>query len=296
MEEKRHLIRFIETSPAFDNSAKLKAILFVSGAKPNTYIHFRVQENIHDKHEFERLLKLNGIVFKTSRAKGFEEITRVSGNKVVWKLKGIWYGYDLFRNKKSQNEFERYVALVKRQKHEAADKLAGKIYGYPSCCIRKFIAEHNPVILPKKYSYYQYYKRLRDSDKAFPFISHTPCSPHCNQSAVQNKKYSAAIKKWAPKFYKTYSQKKTYRVPVIVDIESGTDLWKKRDGHDYVLVTKKPIEGKYYELSWLSKAAFPRGTVLDAIIAIQYGYANVTILKKLGMLKNFHHERKFTIP
>ncbi len=293
MEEKRHLLRFIETSKAFDNSAKLKAILFVSGAKPNTYVHLRVQKNIDDKHEFERLLKLNHILFNASRAKGFEEIAKIQGNTAVWKMKGIWYGYDLFRNKQAKKNFERYVSLIRKQKHAAADKLAGKIYGYPICCIKKFIAEHDPRVLPRKYGYYQYYKRLHDSDKAFPFISHTPCHLQCKKSAAQNRKYSAAIKKYAPQFHKKYAQKKNYYIPVIVDIESGADIWKKRDGHDYVLIAKKPINGRYYEISWLSKGKFPRGTVLDARVTMQYDYAIVKINKKLGHLANFHHERKF---
>ena len=50
MGEKRQLLRFIESSNAFDNNAKLKALLFVTGVKPNTYIHLRIEKNLHDKH------------------------------------------------------------------------------------------------------------------------------------------------------------------------------------------------------------------------------------------------------
>ncbi len=294
MEEKRHLLRFIETSKAFDNNSKLKAILFVSGVKPNTYIHLRITDNVDDKHEFERLLKLNKIVFNVSRPKGFEEISSIQKNAAVWKMKGIWHGYDLFRNKQAKKNFERYVSLVKKQKHDTADKLAGKIYGYPACCIKKFISEHDPKVLSKKYTYYQYYKQMHDSDNAFPFISHTPCSPKCKKSVSLNKKYSAAAKKLAPQFYKQYTKKRTYSTPVIVDIDNDLGVWKKKNGHDYVLITKKPIEGKYYEISWLAKPAFKRGTVLDANITLHCDYATVVVKKKIGELKNFHHERKFT--
>src|SRR5574342_199950 len=291
MEEKRHLLRFIETSKAFDNSAKLKAILFASGAKPNTYIHLRVTNNIDDKHEFERLLKLNKIPFNVSKAKGFEEISAIKGNAAVWKIKGIWYGYDLFRNKKSQKEFTRYVSLIKQRKHDAADLLAGKIYGYPSCCIKNFIEEHDPKVLPRKYTYYEYYKRLQDSDRNFPFISHTPCSPRCKKTTALNKKYASAIKKSSPKFLSAYSKHRKYSSAVIVDTEND-DIWRKKNGHNYNLVTKKPLDGKYYEINWLSKGSFPRGTVLDADVTQAYDYAVVKIKKKLGHLKNFHHERK----
>jgi len=296
VDEKRHLLRFIESSQAFDNNSKLKALLFVAGVKPNTFVHVRIQKNIHDKHEFERLLKLNNIAFSASKAKGFEEISSIRGNAVVWKLRGTWYGYDLFRNEKEKKKFARYVSLVKQQKHDQADKLAGSIYGYPACCVKKFIAEHDQRQLPKKYSYYQYYKRLHDSDVAFPFISHMPCRVDCSKTKALNRKYAAAIKKWAPKFHQEYAKKRTYKMQVIVDLESGTDVWKKKNGHDYSLIAKKPVEKKHYLISWLTKAAFKRGVVLDATVSLRYDYATVRVNKKTGMLKNFHHERKFTTP
>lgn len=293
VQEKRHLLRFIETSKAFDNTSKLKAILFVSDAKPNTYIHLRIDKNLGDKHKFEQLLKLNKMPFSVSKPKGFEEIAAIRGNAAVWKLKGIWFGYDLFKNKKEQQRFTKYVSLVKQRNHAAADLLAGSIYGYPRCCVKKFIEEHNPEVLPKRYTYYEYYKRLQDSDRNFPFISHTPCSPRCKYSAALNKKYAEAISKCSVKFHLAYSKQRIYSVPVIVDIENDS-LWKKKDGHDYMLITKKPIAGKYYEINWLGKAPFKRGTILDADVTFSFDYAVVKIKRKLGHLKNFHHERKFT--
>ncbi len=296
MDKKRELLRFIEESPALDNNSKLKAVLFITGAKPSTYIHLRIQKNLHDKHTFEELLRQNNIIFDVSRAKGYEEINTVKGNAAVWKIKGTWYGYDLFMNKRSNERFEEYVMLLKQQKHEGADKIAGQIYGYPSCCIKKFTEEHDVRKMTQKNSYYSYYKKLHDSDAAFPFIVHTPCSLKCSETKKLNKKYSAAVKKWAPRFYKEYSCEKTCTVPIIIDVESDIPgaKWKKKDGHDYVLITQKPIEGKHYLISWLTKAVFKRGTVLNAKITVQYDYALVDPLKKIGELKNFHHERKFT--
>jgi hypothetical protein len=296
VDEKTHLIRFIEKTDAFDNNSKLKALLFATGAKPSTYVHFRIQKNLHDKHEFERLLKLNKIPFETSRAKGYEELSKVTGNKAVWRLQGTWHGYDLFKNKKEQHEFHKYVGLIKKQKHHQADKLAGKIYGYPDCCTKEFIEGHDIKKLAKKYTYYQYYKKLHDSDTAFPFIAHTPCSPKCAETKKLNKKYQSAIKKYAPSFYKKYLRKRIYNIPVIVDVESDFGIWKKKDGHDYVLVTLKPLEGRNLLISWLTKAKFERGTKLLAEITLQYDYATVKIKKKTGHVKNFHHERKFSTP
>jgi len=290
----KNLIRFIERSNAFDNNSKLKAILLASGVKPNTYVHLRIEKNLHDKHEFERLLKLNKIEYAVSRAKGFEEITSVT-NKAKWKLKGTWYGYDLFKNKKEQERFKKYVGLVKRRRHAQSDKLAGSIYGYPSCCINKFIQEHDTNKLVKKYSYYDYYKRLHDSDKAFPFIAHTPCTAKCKRTKTLNAKYKSIIKKLAPQFYKKYSRKRKFNVPVIVDIESD-GIWKKKDAYDYILITQKPIEKKYQLVSWLTKKEYARGTVLQSSITLQYDYATVRVKKKIKEIKNFHHERKFSRP
>ncbi len=295
MDKKRQLIKFIENSPALDNNSKLKAILFITGVKPSTYVHIRIQKNLHDKHEFEDLLKQNSFGFEVSRAKGYEEITAIKRNAAVWKIKGTWYGYDLFSNRYTNERFLEYIMLLKQQKHSDADRIGGQVYGYPSCCVNKFIQAHGAKMV-RQNSYYDYYKSLHDSDKAFPFIAHTPCSTKCAETRKLNKKYSAAVKKWAPRFYKEYSCEKTCTVPVIVDVESDVPgaKWKKKDGHDYVLITQKPIEGKHYLISWLTKATFKRGTVFNAKITMQYDYAQVKPLRKIRELKNFHHERKFT--
>jgi hypothetical protein len=295
----KQLIRFIEKSTAFDNRAKLRAILFLNKLKPSTYIQLRIGKNLHDKHEFEKLLKSNKILFKVSKAKGYEEIVRMKKNAAVWKLQGTWYGYDLFQNKQEKQKFGQYVSYVKKLDHEKADTLAGQLYGYPACCIKQFIQEHDAKKLARKYSYYQFYKRLHDSDKAFPFLQHTPCKKTCKRSTALNKKYNAAVKKSAPAFYKEYVKKKNHRAQVIVDTESditfkGISVWKKKDGHDYSLVTKKPIKGRHYLISWLTKRAYTRGTILSGTITMQYNYATFKATRKSGTIKNFHHERRFT--
>ena len=302
----KKLIKFIETAKCFDNNAKLKLILFAAGIKPNTFIALRVYPfNLEDKEHFERHLKEAGIIFEVSRGKAFEEINKVSKNSVVWKLAGTWYGYDIFKDKKSQQDFHKYVSLVRKQNHPAADRLAGRIYGYPKCCIETFIKEHDHKYIAKKYSYYEFYKRLHYSDKAFPFISHTPCSSKCAASKKLNKRYADAVKKHAPVFWKAYTKERAYKIPLIVDVENdlmsepllegGKTVWPIKDGHDYLFITKKPIEGKHLLISHLTKKAYERGTIVDAIVTRRYDYAEVEIKRVIDVIRDLHHRRKFVV-
>ena len=110
-----------------------------------------------------------------------------------------------------------------------------------------------------------------------------------------NKIYEGRVKKWAPKFYKAYVRKRAYSVPLIIDTENDVvgAKWRKNDGHNYIVVTKKPVEGKYYLISWLTKKKYQRGTVLDAVVTLQYDYATIRVKKIIGRIKGLHHERKF---
>ncbi len=291
MDEKKKIVKFIEKSQAFDGHTKAKLILFAKGTKPATYAQLRVQKNLHDKHKFEELLNANGIVYNVSRAKGYEEIASV-GKTVKWKFKGMWYGYDLFHNTTQKRQFEEYIDLIKKQKHTQADKTAGKLYGYPDCCIKDFIAHHDKKKLAKKYTYYSYYKKIEELDKKFPLISYIACSTKCKKTQKLHATYVKTLKKNAPSFYKQYSKKKKYKMPVIIDTQNDPKIWKK-NAHNYVLITQKQINKKYYLISWLTKKEYKRGTILDAEITTQYNDATVKIGKEKGKIKNFHHERKF---
>jgi len=247
------------------------------------------------KHKFETLLKKNGILFNASRAKGFEEIQGIKNNAAVWRLKGTWYGYDLFHSTKELHLYIKYRELLKQQKHTRADRVAGELYGYPTKAVEAFAKTHNSRALARKYTYYQYYKRMHDSDIAFPFITHVPSTPKSVESKKLNDLYKRTVKKHAPAFYKEYTKKRKYKVPVIVDTENTIPgIWKTRTAHDYVVITTKPIEGKYWLISWLTKKEYKRGTILDTTITIQYDYASITVNKELGRLPKFHHERHFT--
>jgi hypothetical protein len=285
----KELLQFVQKAECFDNNDRLKLVLFLSGVKPSTFIHLRItSKNLHDKHEFEDLLRKKRILFEVSRAKGFEEITAVKGNAAVWRLKGQWYGYDLFRNKEFRDKFSKYVSLVKQQKHDQADRTAGIIYGYPTCCIDAFIKQHKTTAA----SYYAYYKKLQDCDRKFPFVAHTPCSQKCKSTEALNRIYEGRVKNLTPEFYKKFAKKRTYKAKLIVDSENEIKA-KKKDGHYYVVATQRPVEGHYYLFNVLSRKKYPRGTMLDATITLQYDYAIITVKKETGKIKGFHHERKF---
>jgi len=282
------LVKFIEKTESLDNRNKLRLLLLISGVKPSTYIQLKIGKNLEDKHRFEELLKENNLIFESSRPKGYEEIEKIQGNAVKWKIMGMWYGYDIFSTKPYAQRFLEYVQLLKQKKHKQADLLAGKIYGYPDCCIKKYL-QHK---INK--NYYEHYKELHDMDKKFPFISHTPCTLNCKETQKLNTKYKNAIKKISPKFLKEYSKKRKYTVPLIVDVENKLPEFKKQNGHDYVYITKEPIEKKYWLISWLTKAEFKRGTIIEAEATMQYDYSLIKIKKKIGQIQNLHHERHFT--
>ncbi|RJQ22469.1 hypothetical protein C4580_00240 [Candidatus Woesearchaeota archaeon] len=290
----KDLARFAETCTGLDHNSKLKLILFAAEAKPNTYIHLKITKNYHDKHAFEELLRKHNIPFECSRAKGFEEITRVSAKAAHWRLAGTWYGYDLFRNKKAQVVFHQAVALIRQGKHAQADKILGKHYGYPDCCVKKFIATHDPKEVAKKTTAYNYFKELHDSDKAFPFITHTPCSSKCAASKKLNDTYKKAVQAHAPRFFREYAKKRTYHVQIVIDADNDLIPFKKKDAYDYGVVTLDKIEGHYVMISWLSQKKYARGTVLDATVTLQYDYGLITPKKIVRKGTGFRHERHLT--
>lgn len=300
--EVKNLVSFIESSKGFDNNAKLKLILFSAGIKPNTYVSLRIStKNLDEKYHFEQHLKKAGFLSQISRPKTYEEIEKISKNKSIWNIKGTWYGYDLFNNRKSQRLFQKYFSLVKKQQHDKADLIAGKLYGYPKCCINRFIEEHDLKQLAKKYSYYNFYNRLHTLDKKFPFLSHTSCSLKCKDSIRLNNNYKSIVKKIAPRFWKEYTKKQSFTTKLVVDAESdifldkineSRSIWSKKDGHDYSLIALTKFKRHHYVFSYLSKKNYQRGTILLANVIVQYDYAIIKIKNIVGLLNNFHHQRK----
>lgn len=298
---KQALIRFAEIAKGFDDFERLKLILFASGIKPSTYVILRVDpNNLSEKYRFEKRLEDLGVVFVSSRPHAYEEIDKISKNKIIWKIKGVWIGYDLFNNKQGLKDFKDYVSAVKKHDDKKADKLGGKLYGYPSCCIKEYIQEQNKNFIKKKYSYYEYYKKLHDVERKFPFIIHTACSAKCIESRKLNTKYKNTIKKFAPHFYKKFVKKKTYSTDLIVDAPSDIfknkkSIWPSKDGFEYTVIAKKPFEKHYYIYTHLTKKFYDFGAVLDSKVTMQYRFADIKIKKVKKKIKNLMHVRKFFV-
>lgn len=298
----KRLADFAVKAQGLEVRDKLKLILFATGQKPSTYVALKtIPKNLGEKHHLEKHLK-NFIV---SRPKGFEQITRVQKNKVFWDFKGIWHGYDIFANKKLRQQFLRYKKLLSQQKHAAADKLGGKIYGYPSCCVKQYIKEHDKHYLREHYTHYEYYKKLYDSERAFPFVLHIPCSPECKKTKQMNQKYERAVRKITPEFYRDYWTGKVHRTKFLVDGESELKLkpaakpvWsaKERDGHEYSLISLTPYKGNYYLYSYLTKTRLPRGTVFQGRAVRKHFYADIKLTKYKNVYPTVSHYRRFASP
>jgi len=297
---RKGLSLFAEVAKGFVDHDRLKLILFASGVKPATFVALKVNsQNLGEKFRFEQHLKTS--VFVESRPRSFEEITKIQKNKVFWDFKGVWVGFDLFDSKQGLKLFKQYVTELRKQKHAKADKTAGKLYDYPSCCVDSFIKEHDLDYLKKTYSCYDYYKRLHDSVRKFPFVFHTPCSLKCKESAKMNRNYRRAVKKIAPNFYKNYSKTKFHKTDIIIDSYSDVldknnkTIWPKRVGYEYSVIAKTPFEGHYYLYSYLTRNYYARGTVLDAKVKMKYNYADIDVGKIKDVIKDLHHVRKFQV-
>lgn len=297
----KDLIKFVETAKGFDNKAKLKLILFSAGAKPATFVSLKINpKNLDEKYHFEKHLQNAGIVYEVSRARSYEEIDKISENKILWKIKGTWYGYDIFKNESQKNIFKRYVSLTGKS-HSKADALGGKVYGYPKCCTKMYSNNHSPEYVAKYYSCFDFYKRLNEADRTFPFLVHTACSKKCYSSRKLNIKYQKLLKTISPKFYSDFSKRKIFAADLLVDSESDIfkdsvfetrPVWLEKDGHEYTLLCLKKIEGKHYFFTHLTRKWYVKGAVLEAKISMQYDYADIEIKKVKGYLKDVEHRRR----
>lgn len=306
--ERKALIDFAQSARGLDNYSKLKLILFAAGAKPATFFALKISpKNLGEKEHLERHLKQCRIPFLTGRPKSYEEIVAIKGNTVKWKMMGTWYGYDLFRDNRHLDLFQKYLELMRNQKHARSDRVGGKLYDYPKCCVEHYLKEHSLALLRKNYTHFSYYRHLHNVERAFPLVMHTPCSTKCAASRKLNSEYAAVLKKAAPKFWKEFSEIKNYSIDVVVDSESELlqdilyrlasvkPVFPVKDGHEYSAITLKPIEGHYYIYSVLSKKSICRGAVLRATAKVRFNYADVKLGKPKKVLSSLHHERKFVV-
>lgn len=305
--ERKLLIRFADDATGFEVRDRIKLILFAAGLKPATFIALKIHPgNLEERGHFERHLKACGIPFRADRPKSYEQIVGVKGDAVRWGLAGTWYGYDLFQTGKEAASFDRYVHAFRMRDHARADPLGAKLYGYPACCARQYAREHDLGYLKRKYTYYQFYHKLWMTDRKYPFIQHTPCSLSCAATKRLNAKYAAVVRRHAPAFWKRYTSVRRLKAELVVDDESdifedgplfGTrTIWPRRDGHEYSLVCRKPIDGHYYLFSYLTRGKHERGTVLEAAITMKYDYADIRVKRADGVMPNLHHERHYAVP
>ncbi len=293
--QRKRLVEFAQAAKGFDGYNMLKLILFAAGAKPATFVQLKISpENLDEKAHFEKHLKAGRVPFLVSRPKAYEEIVAIKGNAVKWRILGTWFGYDLFDGNRSFDNFRKYLALV--------------LYDYPACCITHYIKEHDLKFLRKNYTHYAYYKHLHSVERKYPLVMHTPCSTKCRATGRMNAEYARTIRNSAPKFWKSFTNVKKQKADVIVgsesellqdvvyNIRSTAPVFPAKDGHEYNLITMKPIAGHYYMISHLTKKSIEKGTVLPAAINMKFDYADVKLGKPKKVIKNLHHERKFVIP
>jgi hypothetical protein len=306
--QRKALIDFAQTAKGLDDYSKLKLILFAAGAKPATFFALKISpQNLDEREHLERHLKACRIPFLIGRPKSYEEITAIKGDAVKWKMMGTWYGYDLFSDNRHLDLFQKYLELMRNQKHAQSDRTGGKLYDYPKCCVEHYIKEHDLAFLRKNYTHFSYYQHLHNVEREFPLLIHTACSTKCTASRKMNAKYAAVLKKTAPKFWKQFSAVKNYSMDVVVDSESELlqdtlyrlasvkPIFPVKDGHEYSVITLKQVSGHYYMYSVLSKKCIDKGTVLKANAKVQYNYADVKLGKPKKVINNLHHERKFVV-
>ncbi len=298
------LLDFAQTARGLDDSARLKLMLLASGAKPATFFALKITaKNLDEKEHLERHLRACNLIFTAGKPRAYEEISAIRGNTITWKMQGTWYGYDAFKNQQHARLFNDYVDLVRNQKHAQADRIAGKLYDYPPCCVEHYIKEHDIAYVRRHYTHYSYYKHVHDIERAFPLLQHTACTAKCAASRKMNARYASALKKSAPKFWKQFSKPKKISADVVVDTESeflqdnsAKQVFASKDGHEYTLITLKPAQEHHYLVSHLTKKTLARGTVLPATITRRYNYADVKLGKPKRRITGLHHERHFVLP
>lgn len=296
------LFRFIERAKGLETKEKIKLILFFKKIKPNTEIIFKIdKENLNEKGELEEHLRQNKISYEVSLPKSYEVIKKIKNNRIIWELEGTYYVYDFFKSKKDQLNFKKYLEWLKENQLKKADKIAGKHYGYPSCCVHHFLKEKKERFLQKHYTYWEYYQKQRLLDLKYKYLSYRPCSLHCPKSCQLEKKYCLEIKNTCPKLYYQYKEKNQLKGKLVVsgisDVEvQGKSIWPEKEGYEYELVLKPLFRQHYYLISYLSRKKYSIGQILKGKVVFQYDYATVKITKeKKKVLSGLHHERKLPL-
>lgn len=295
------LINFAILSRGFSAKDKIKLILFALGLKPAASVYLRITPtNLEEAFQFEHALRLTKIIYSRGREKSFEEVRQIKGNKIIWNPAGLWVDYDLFHTYTQKKQFDEYRQLWQHgEQRTKMNRIAGKLYGYPACCIAQYNKETGSHI-KKKYDYYAFYKKMHEIDKRFPLLAYTPCSLSCKKSKEAQKVFASAIKKASPSFWHHVQEVSVYQTDAIIESENdiindGKSIWSQRKGHDYVILSTTPHDGKYWFYTVLSKKEYLKGTVLSATIKHHSTHGEVILGKEKEMLHDLQHERNLPL-
>ncbi|MBI4440530.1 hypothetical protein HY639_00015 [Candidatus Woesearchaeota archaeon] len=277
----KQLLDFAILARGLSPKDKVKLVLFALRLKPAASIYLRISpENLDEAYAFEHALRMSKIVYCRGREKSYEEVRKIAGNKVVWGLAGLWIDYDLFHTLEQRKKFLEYKRLWEYQRDEKRrNRIAGELYGYPSCCIATYGKKpRNP---------YAFYKQLHAIDATFPLLPYMPCKLTCPKSIALSKTFAQAIKKASPSFWDHLQEVETYKTEVIIDSRN----MESKQGYDYVVLATTPFRGKYWFYTVLSQKKYAVGTVLTATIRHHPTYADVRLGAEKRKIKNFYHER-----
>lgn len=292
------LSTFAVVSEGFSMTDKVKLILFSSGAKPAASVYLDITpKNLDEKERFEQILEKNKIPFLRGRERSFEVVDYVKGGTVHWVIGGTYIDYDLFSSAIDKKKFSEYKKMaIKDIARSKRARIAGKIYGYPKCCIEQYVRETS-AWLKKNMTYHDFYERLNAADKKYPFIPFSPCSAECRQAKNLNQKYSATVRKYEPKFWRQFVNKQEFRTDLVIDHESivtddnNKDIFPNRKWHNYVVLALKQYKGRYYFYSFLTRKKYEHGAVLSGKVTMQYGRGFVQPGKAKRIMK-LRHIRK----
>ncbi len=181
----------------FNNRVKpiSEFVLTICGEKPGCLVMFGNHPNVEIRRSAK---KYNNNIIKTFKEIGKDADLHAYISKKYKTKRGWWFVIFLFNkdDKYRHKLAKRLISYFKvinserglsKRKQTNFRKLSGKFYGYPECCIRD---------APVGIHYTPF------TDKMYYFLSHSPCSSECEESAQMARRYSACINKISKNLYK----------------------------------------------------------------------------------------------
>lgn len=145
-------------------------ILVDKGVKPSS--------TIGSQRRIDAILERRGIYYQRQGSRGH-------------------YTYDITRNPRLNKRFKEInKPLTEEEKESVGEegsglKEFGRMYGYPSCCAKRYEADFDRGIHPG----HRYQQQLhgRPEPPEFKHIQHVPCSPNCERSKALGRRYAKAL-------------------------------------------------------------------------------------------------------